>query len=172
STDIETIRESLYFSVINFILISAAFIFTVKIIPDKLSPPRETNFLLKHFNIIMLIIFIITIAKFILIAFENTGLRNDVNRDITYGFVLRLLSPELTFYVCYVYIAKYWKRIGIRKQALIVFIILMTSTSVFLTGSKIFLALFGVCIFLNILYNNKKIRTSLAVLLTVAGLAI
>jgi len=161
------VKKSLYFSLVNFLFISAAFITTVKLFPDKQAIDKESNFLLKHFNIIMLIIFSITLLKFILITFNNTGIKSDPDRDSTYGFVLRLLSPELTFYVCYIYIAKYWKEISFRKKALTLFIIIITSASVFLTGSKIFLALFGVCIFLNLLYQNKKIKTIWALSLTV-----
>ncbi|MEP7318105.1 MAG: hypothetical protein ABI921_05180 [Panacibacter sp.] len=172
TTDIETIKRSLYFALLNMVIISAAFILVIKLVPDKVAvEKKESNYLLKHFNIINLLIVAITLAKILLNVFASTGSKIDTNRDTTFGFVLRFLSPDLAFYVYYIYLTKYWKKLNVVKRYLVLLMIFLTSLSVFLTGSKIFLALFGLCFFLNFVYNNRKIKVSNAILLSTVGIA-
>jgi len=171
ATDIDTISRSLYFALLNLVLISAAFILVVKFVPDKVADEKkDSNYLLKHFNIINLIIVVITVTKILLNVFANTGSKIDADRDTTFGFVLRFLSPDLAFYVYYIYLTKYWKKLTIINRNLVLLMIFLTSMSVFLTGSKIFLALFGLCFFLNFVYNNRQIKVSNAILLTTVGI--
>ncbi len=173
STNIETIRRSLYFALINLVIISSSFILIVKLVPDKAADEKkDSNYLLKHFNIINLIIVTITVLKILLNIFASTGSKIDTDRDTTFGFVLKFLSPDLAFYIYYIYLTKYWNKLSFFNRNLVLLMIFLTSLSVFLTGSKIFIALFGLCFFLSFVYNNRKIKATSALILTTASIVL
>jgi hypothetical protein len=97
------------------------------------------------------------------------GIKADSDRDTTYGFFYRLLSPDISFVIYYLYLTKYWRRISFPGRITVVAMILLTSYSILITGSKTFIALFALCFFFSFIYKKIKIKLSNFAILTIAG---
>ncbi len=146
---------------------------TIKFTPDKIHlASSDSNFIMRKFFIINSIIIVLTLCKLFLIISMGVGIKGDEGRDSTFAFILKLLSPDLAFVVYYIYLTKYWKQLSLQKKALIFLMIALTSYSLFVTGSKTFIAMFGLCFFFNFIFKNRKIKLPAFILVGIAGFVV
>src|SRR6266487_4839474 len=170
--DIDTINKSLNYALISTAFVAAGFIATIKFITDKIPVNNKApDFLMSNFLLINSMIITLTIIRFALSFYAGVGIKADNSRDLdtTYAFFYRLLSPDMSFVIYYLYLTKYWCRISIPGRITIVGMILLTSYSIIITGSKTFIALFALCLFFNFIYRNVKIKLSSFAILAAAG---
>ncbi len=173
AADIDTVNRSLNYALISTVCIVAGFTATIKFVPDKIPVDKKTtDFLMDNFLVINSMIIALTILRLALSFYSGVGIKGDIDRDTTYGSFYRLLSPDMSFVVYYIYLKKYWRRLSIPGRFTVVSMILLTSYSIFITGSKTFIALFALCFFFNFIYRNVKIKLSSFVILTGAGLVL
>lgn len=160
-TSIAYINKSLFYALISTICIAIGFISAIKFIPEKLLPPlSRDNFMLQNFFIINSIIIVLIVSKLALIISTGAGIKGDSDKDSTLGFILKLLSPDISFVVYYIYLTRYWKKLSLQKKILILCMIVLTSYTLFVTGSKTFIAMFALCFLFNFVLKNRYIKLS------------
>jgi len=151
----------------------AGFLFIIKGIKDRVVSERaNSDFMMRNYVIINGIIILLTIVRLTLAIVAKVGIKGEADVDVTYAFLLRLLSPEMSFIVYYVYLSRYWNRLTFRKRILVLLMILITGYSIFITGSKTFIAIFGLCFFFDFIYQNKKIKLITFSILSVIGVVL
>ena len=167
----QDIAEALRDVILGFIFLSAGFILCVKSI--KIVPPKlhQSNFLLSNYNIINSVIITLTCVNLMLFYLDKVGLKGSTS-DTDLAFLVRLLTPDVAFLIYFLYIVKYWKRFNLLRRFFIISMILIISYSVFITGSKAFMALFFLCYFFYFIYKNLRIRLSVFLSLTAIGLVL
>ena len=171
-TDINAINEALRYALISMVFLSAGFVITVKSIPDKItSSVRMPYFMTRNFDIINIILIALTLTRLALAIYSNAGIKGQT-ADTVFAFALRLLSPEMSFIIYYVYLSRHWKRLNLQRRIIVLSMIGLTAFSVFITGSKAFLAIFGLCIFISIIYKNRKIKVYSFLWLSLASLVL
>ncbi len=173
TTSVGGINRSLIYALVSTACIAAGFIAVIKFTPDKIHlAPSDSNFIMRNFFMINSIIIILTLGKLFLTISTGAGVKGDEGRDSTFAFILKLLSPDLAFVVYYIYLTKYWKQLSLQKKALIFLMIVLTSYSLFVTGSKTFIAMFGLCFFFNFILKNRKIKLPAFILFGIAGFVV
>ncbi|HRH60557.1 MAG TPA: hypothetical protein PL045_08300, partial [Chitinophagaceae bacterium] len=158
STDLQTVTRSLIAALLNTIFICCGFIAAVKLKIEKKQPViGKGNFMLKNFVFINAIIIMLTLIHIFLGIYANVGIKGqEANKDTTFAFLIRFLSPGISFAVYFVYLNNYWKKLNLSRRLLVAGMILLISYSIFISGSKTFLALFGLCYFFSFIYKNAK----------------
>lgn len=172
-TDIGSINQSLLYALLSTLCLAGGFIVVIKSKKDRLPPvDRDPEFMLRHFAAINTIIVVLIAGKLFLMLTTGAGVKGDETKDSTFAFILKLLSPDISFVVYYIYLTRYWRRLTFRQKILTLAMIGLTSYSLFVTGSKAFIAMFALCFFFDFIYRNRSIRLTTFVVSAVSGFVV
>lgn len=126
---------------------------------------------LRYFRSLMILFYSVLFIKIAVILFTGAGIKGeDINTS--WAFLLRLVPNDLIFIVVAVYFLRYYKYLNKRKKNILMVLSILMSLSILITGSKIFIILLGLCLFIGLLYENIKIGKIRLVFYSLIGLLV
>ena len=177
----ERISKALWEILFYFILVSFGFLLAVKLRVIKKNNTSKTRgsakgffapgWPIKYFSSISILMGILVALKLLVFFITGAGMKA-VHSSTSLAFLLRFIPDDLIFIIVVIYFVRYRTYLSPFRKRILYVLGTFMSLSILLTGSKIFLMLLGLCVFIVYVYEGRRLYLSKLILFSIVGVVI